>query len=172
MQTLIDENRLAQRITELGAEIRAAHGDEPIVAICVLKGSVLFFADLVRAIGGDVRLEFLGVSSYEGTQTTGQVRITHDLKTEISGHHVVVVEDIVDTGLTLSFLLKALRVRDPASLTVASLLDKPSRRTVDVTADHIGFTIEDRFVVGYGLDLDERFRNLPFVAVYEPEIDG
>jgi len=173
MDILIDADTLQTRITELGQEIRQAHGaDTPIVAICVLKGSVLFFADLVRAIGGDVRLEFLGVSSYEGTRTTGQVRITHDLKTEISGKHVVVIEDIVDTGLTLSFLLKALRVRDPASLTVASLLDKPSKRTVDVTADHIGFTIEDHFVIGYGLDLDERFRNLPHVAIYRPELQG
>ena len=171
MDILIDQDTLATRITSLGREIREAHGeDASIVAICVLKGSVLFFADLVRAIGGDVRLEFLGVSSYEGTSSTGEVRITHDLRTEIRGRHVVVGEDIVDTGLTLSFLLKALRVRDPASLTVAALLDKPSKRTVDVHADHVGFSIDDHFVIGYGLDLDEKYRNLPFVAIYRPGV--
>ena len=171
MQVLFDADTLASRTADLGRQIRADHGDAPIVAICVLKGSILFTADLIRAIGGDVRIEFLGVSSYRGTESTGQVRITHDLKTSIKGQHVLVVEDIVDTGLTLEYLLKALQVREPRSLKVASLLDKPSRRQGDVTADYIGFVIEDRFVVGYGLDLDERYRNLPFVGVYEPGID-
>jgi hypoxanthine phosphoribosyltransferase len=171
MQVLFDADTLATRIEELGARIRADHGPVPIVAICVLKGSILFTADLIRAIGGDVRIEFLGVSSYHGTQSTGQVRITHDLRTSIEGQHVLVVEDIVDTGLTLEYLLKALAVRQPASLKVASLLDKPSRRKSSVQADYTGFVIEDRFVVGYGLDLDERYRNLPFVGIYEPGID-
>lgn len=172
MQVLFDTETLNTRIAELGAQIRADHGDAPIVAICVLKGSILFTADLIRAIGGDVRVEFLGVSSYRGTQSTGQVQITHDLNTPIKGEHVLVVEDIVDTGLTLEYLLKALEVREPRTLQVASLLDKPTRRTGNVTADYIGFVIEDRFVVGYGLDLDERYRNLPFVGIYEPGIDG
>ncbi|MFK7931357.1 MAG: hypoxanthine phosphoribosyltransferase [Myxococcota bacterium] len=172
MKTLFDASTLHNRIAELGAQIRADVGDEPIVAVCVLKGSILFTADLVRAIGGDVRIEFLGVSSYEGTESTGEVRITHDLRTHVQDTHLLVVEDIVDTGLTLSFLLKALAVRNPASLRVAALLDKPSRRTSGVQADYIGFTIEDQFVVGYGLDLDERYRNLPFVAIYEPDVDG
>lgn len=172
MKVLLDTESLNRRIAELGRTIREDHGDVPIVAICVLKGSVMFFADLARAIGGDVRLEFLGVSSYEGTTTTGEVRITHDLKGEVRGKHVLIAEDIVDTGLTLSFLLRALQVREPASLKVASLLDKPSRRTADVRADYVGFTIEDQFVIGYGLDLDERFRNLPYIAIYEPGIDG
>lgn len=171
MQTMFDASTLADRIAAMGRQIRADFGDDPIVAVCVLKGSILFTADLVRAIGGDVRIEFLGVSSYEGTESTGEVRITHDLRTSVDGTHVLIVEDIVDTGLTLSYLLKALRVRQPASLKVAALLDKPSRRTADVHADYVGFTIEDRFVVGYGLDLDERYRNLPYVAIYEPGID-
>lgn len=147
-------------------------GPEPITAICVLKGSVLFASDLVRAIPGDVRLEFLGVSSYEGTESTGHVRITHDLKSSIAGKHCLVVEDIVDTGLTLHYLLAQLRAREPASLRVVSLLDKPARRTVPVAADYVGFTIEDEFVIGYGLDLDERYRNLSEVAVFEPEVDA
>ena len=171
MQTMFDASTLADRVAAMGRQIRADFGDVPIVAVCVLKGSILFTADLVRAIGGDVRIEFLGVSSYEGTESTGEVRITHDLRTSVDGTHVLIVEDIVDTGLTLSYLLKALQVRKPASLKVAALLDKPSRRTADVHADYVGFTIEDRFVVGYGLDLDERYRNLPYVAIYEPGID-
>lgn len=172
MKVLFDADTLHQRIAELGREIRADHGDVPIVAICVLKGSILFTADLVRAIGGDVRIEFLGVSSYAGTESTGEVAITHDLRSAIAGAHVLVVEDIVDTGLTLSYLMGLLTARSPASLKIASLLDKPSRRTSEVTADYVGFTIEDQFVIGYGLDLDERFRNLPFVGIYEPDIDG
>lgn len=171
MKVLFDPDTLATRVGELGAEIRAELGDVPIVAVCVLKGSILFTADLVRAIGGDVRIEFLGVSSYEGTESTGHVRITHDLKTPVKGEHVLIVEDIVDTGLTLSYLHSALRVREPASLHVASLLDKPSRNSTGAKADFVGFTIEDRFVVGYGLDLDERYRNLPFVGIYEPGVD-
>jgi hypoxanthine phosphoribosyltransferase len=172
VQVLFDAETLAARIAELATAIRNDLGDAPLVAVCVLKGSVLFTADLVRALGGDVEMEFLGVSSYAGTESTGQVRITHDLKASVRGRHVLIVEDIVDTGLTLSYLKATLAMREPASLHVVSLLDKPSRRTVDVHADYVGFPIEDRFVVGYGLDLDERYRNLPFVGVYEPAVDG
>jgi hypoxanthine phosphoribosyltransferase len=169
MRTMFSAEEIAARIAELGPAIRAASGDVPITAICVLKGSVLFAADLVRAIPGDVRLEFLGVSSYEGTASTGHVQITHDLRASIAGRHCLVVEDIVDTGLTLHYLLGQLRAREPASLRVASLLDKPSRRRVAVEPDFVGFTIPDAFVIGYGLDLDERYRNLPYVAIYEGE---
>ena len=168
---LLPADRIAARVRDLGAEIRATVGDQPITLVCVLRGSVLFFSDLCRAIDGDVELEFLGVSSYTGTQSTGTVRITHDLHADIAGRHVVVVEDIVDTGLTLSYLIRALAQRNPASLRVAALLDKPSRRKVDVSADWVGFTIEDHFVVGYGLDLDQRYRNLPFVGIYSPSSD-
>jgi hypoxanthine phosphoribosyltransferase len=131
----------------------------------------MFLADLVRAIGGDVRIEFLGVSSYKGTESSGEVRITHDLKTSIEGRHVLIIEDIVDTGLTLQYLLRMLEVRRPLSLKVAALLSKPARRQSDVPVDYVGFSIEDHFVIGYGLDLDERFRNLAYVGIYEPGLD-
>jgi hypoxanthine phosphoribosyltransferase len=168
VEPMIDAARIAARIAELGKEIRATVGDEPIVCVGVLKGSFLFLADLMRAIPGDVRCDFLGVSSYHGTASTGVVRITHDLPSNIEGRHVLIVEDIVDTGLTLDFLLRTLEVRGPRSLRVCALLDKPSRRKVPATLDFVGFTIPDAFVVGYGLDLDERFRGLPFVGIYRP----
>ncbi|MCB9683274.1 MAG: hypoxanthine phosphoribosyltransferase [Alphaproteobacteria bacterium] len=166
---LFDVDAIAGRVAALGRELREAHADHPLTVIVVLKGSFVFAADLVRALGDlDVRMEFLGVRSYEGTTSTGQVEITHDLRRSIAGEHCLVVEDIVDTGLTLRFLCDTLRQRDPASLSVATLLDKPSRRKVAFTPDHVGFTIPDAFVVGYGLDLDQRYRHLPYVAVYDP----
>jgi hypoxanthine phosphoribosyltransferase len=140
-----------------------------LTCVGVLKGSFLFMADLVRAIGGDVRCEFLGVSSYHGgTRSTGVVQITQDLRYPIEGQDVLIIEDIIDTGLTMDYLLRMLRTRGPRTLTVATLLDKPSRREVDLSADHTGFSIPDEFVVGYGLDLGELYRNLPYVAVYTP----
>lgn len=169
LETLISREQLAARIEALGAELAAHYGNEPVLVIGVLKGSFLFMSDLIRAMDCDVRCAFLGVSSYEGTTTTGRVRITHDLTTDIRDQHVLVVEDIVDTGLTLAYLRELLEVRGPKSLAVASLLDKPERRQVEVQVDHVGFTIPDAFVVGYGLDLDQRYRNLPYVAVYHPD---
>ena len=169
LSTLIDEESLQARITELGAQLREEYGDEPITCIGVLKGSFLFMADLVRAIEGPVRCEFLGVSSYQGgTRSTGVVRITQDLNQPIEGQHCLLIEDIVDTGLTMEYLLRMLRLRNPASLRVASLLDKPSNRQVEVDIDYVGFTIPDEFVVGYGLDLQGLYRNLPYIAVYQP----
>ena len=172
MKTLFSEEELQKRIQELGKRIRDDFGSDPITAVCVLKGSFMFLADLVRAIGGEVQIEFLGVSSYKGTESSGEVRITHDLKASIEDANVLIIEDIVDTGLTLEYLLRMLRVRRPRTLRVAALLDKPARRKVDVPVDYIGFPIEDQFVIGYGLDLNERYRNLPFVGIYEPEVDG
>lgn len=169
LETLISSEELSTRIRALGAEISAVYGDEPVLAVGVLKGSFLFMADLVRAMDCDVRCCFLGVASYEGTESTGKVRITHDLDTNIEGQHVLVVEDIVDTGLTLSYIRELLEVRNPKSLRVVSLLDKPERRTETVQVEYVGFTIPDAFVVGYGLDLDQRYRNLPEVAVYHPD---
>jgi len=166
---LIEEARIAARVKDLGAQLREDHGDAAITLVAVLKGSFLFLADLARAIPGDVRVEFLGVASYHGgTESSGAVRITHDLRSPLEGRHVVLVEDIVDTGRTVDYLRRMLAVRNPASLRVASLLDKPSRREVPVEVDYVGFTIPDAFVVGYGLDLGELYRNLPYVAVYEP----
>ena len=169
LSTLINEESLQARIKELGAQIRAEYGDEPITCIGVLKGSFLFMADLVRAIDGPVRCEFLGVSSYQGgTRSTGVVRITHDLKQSVENQHCLLIEDIVDTGLTMEYLLRMLNLRNPASLKIASLLDKPSNRKVEVDIDYVGFTIPDEFVVGYGLDLQGFYRNLPHIAVYHP----
>jgi hypoxanthine phosphoribosyltransferase len=165
--TLLSAEQIAARIAVLGPEIRAAYGDVPIVCVGVLKGSFVFLADLIRAIPGDVRCEFLGVSSYSGTESTGVVRITHDLPNNIEGAAILVVEDIVDTGLTLEFLQRNLQVRRPVMLKTCALLDKPTRRKVAVTLDFVGFTIPDAFVVGYGLDLDERYRGVPFVGIYQ-----
>ena len=169
ISTLISEERLQERIAALGKEIRTAYGDAPITCICVLKGSFLFMADLIRAIGGDVYCEFLGVASYHGgTHSSGAVQITQDLRTPIEGRHVLIVEDIVDTGRTLSYLVELLRVRQPTTLKIATLLDKPSNRVVDVDVDFIGFEIPDEFVIGYGLDLGELYRNLPYIGIYQP----
>lgn len=169
LKVLIPEERLQARIAELGRQIRADFGDRTITCICVLKGSFMFTADLVRAIGGDIRCEFLGVSSYHGgTRSTGVVRITEDLKNPIEGQDCLIVEDIIDTGLTMDYLLRMLEVRAPRSLRVCTLLDKPTHREVEVEPDYVGFTIPDEFVVGYGLDLGELYRNLPHIAVYTP----
>ncbi|MCB9793239.1 MAG: hypoxanthine phosphoribosyltransferase [Alphaproteobacteria bacterium] len=169
LRVLIDEEALQARIRALGKEVRAEYGDAPITCIAVLKGSFMFMADLVRAIGGDVRCEFLGVSSYQGgTRSSGVVRITQDLHHPVEGQHVLIVEDIVDTGLTMRYLREMLEMRSPRSLAVVSLLDKPTNREVEVDVEHVGFTIPDEFVVGYGLDLAERYRNLPYIAVYTP----
>ncbi len=166
---LIETDALQARIAELGAQIREAYGDEPITCIGVLKGSFMFMADLTRAIGGSVRCEFLGVASYHGgTRSTGVVRITHDLRQSIEGQHCLLIEDIIDTGLTMDYLLRMLQVRAPRSLKVVSLLDKPGNREVEVPVDYVGFTIPDEFVVGYGLDLGELYRNLPYIGVYHP----
>ncbi|MGC6513098.1 MAG: hypoxanthine phosphoribosyltransferase [Myxococcota bacterium] len=167
IDVLYSAEAIAARIGELGQELSDHYRGERVVAVAVLKGSFVFLADLVRAMPeADVQVDFLGVSSYEGTSSTGQVRVTHDLGRSIAGAHVLLVEDIVDTGLTLKFLVEALEMRDPASLRVVSMLDKPSRRTVDIRPDWSGFVIPDHFVVGYGLDLDQSYRHLPFIGIY------
>jgi hypoxanthine phosphoribosyltransferase len=167
LEVLIDAAQVAARMPELGRTVRGWVGaDRPITVVGVLKGSFLFMADLVRHIDGPVECEFLGVSSYVGTQSSGAVQITQDLRIDIEGRDLVLVEDIVDTGLTLDYLLRTLSARNPASLRVVALLDKPSRRKVEVTVDLVGFEIPDLFVVGYGLDLDQRYRNLPYIGVF------
>lgn len=169
LHPLIEQEKIQARVRELGAEIRAAYGDEPITLVAVLKGSFLFAADLCRAIEGPVRVEFLGVASYHGgTSSSGVVQITQDLRNGIEGQNVLLVEDIVDTGLTIDYLVRMLKVRGPKSLRVATFLNKPDRREVEVELGYVGFTIPDEFVVGYGLDLGELYRNLPYVAVYSP----
>jgi hypoxanthine phosphoribosyltransferase len=160
----IDEERLRRRVTELGAEIARDYEGKDLVLVTMLKGGFVFLADLSRAIDLPLRVDFMAVSSYGARPAHGRVRITKDLDESVEGASIVVVEDIVDTGLTLNYLLRVLRQRDPASLEVCALLDKDVRRIVDLPVGYTGFRIPDRFVVGYGLDLDERFRNLPYIA--------
>jgi hypoxanthine phosphoribosyltransferase len=170
IETLIDEAALRARIQEMGAAIRRDYGaGTPVHLVAVLKGAFMFLADLMRTIDGPVTCDFIALSSYEGRSSSGEVRLQKDLDYVLQSRHVIVVEDIVDTGLTLSYLLEILRAREPKSLRTACLLSKPSRRNVDVEVEYIGFTIEDRFVVGYGLDYNQQYRNLPYIGVVEGE---
>lgn len=163
---LIDAEKLQRRIRELGEEITREYQGKDLVLIGVLKGSVYFATDLSHAIDLPLTLEFLGCSSYQGgTETTGEVRITLDVTKPLAGKHILLVEDIVDTGLTMKFLLENLSARHPASLKVCSLLEKPSRARTKIEIHHKGFVIDDVFVVGYGLDFAEKYRNLPFIGV-------
>jgi hypoxanthine phosphoribosyltransferase len=166
---LLSAEQIAARTRELGAEITRDYADRRLVLVSVLKGSFVFTADLARAIDStSMRIEFLGVRSYgEGTSTSGVVQITQDLARPIEGEDVLIVEDIVDTGLTIAHLIELFGTRHPASLKVCSLLHKPARTKVEVPIHYLGFTIEDRFVVGYGLDWAERYRNLPYIGVVE-----
>jgi hypoxanthine phosphoribosyltransferase len=164
-EILISEDHIQKRVAELAWEIRREFPDD-VHLVAVLKGAFMFLSDLVRHMSGHVSLDFMAVSSYaNGTTTSGEVRLLKDLDTTLDRKNVVIVEDIVDTGLTLTYLQDILRARNPRTLRTACLLSKPSRRQVDVKVEYIGFTIEDRFVVGYGLDYAERYRNLPHIAV-------
>jgi hypoxanthine phosphoribosyltransferase len=166
VDVMLSREQLAARVEELGAEITRTYQGKELVMVGVLKGSFVFFADLVRAIDLPLRTDFLAVSSYGGnTESSGVVKFTQDLSRPIAGQHVVLVEDIVDTGLTMKYLLENLETRRPASLSVCSLLEKPDRAKVKIDIAFKGFTIPDAFVVGYGLDYDERYRNLPFLGV-------
>ena len=164
-EILLSADQIQKRVEALALEIRADFPDD-LHVIAVLKGAFMFLSDLVRHTPGQVSMDFMAVSSYaKGTTTSGEVRLLKDLDTTLDGRNVVIVEDIVDTGLTLTYLQDILRARNPKSLRTACLLSKPSRRQVDVKVEYIGFTIEDRFVVGYGLDYAEQYRNLPYIAV-------
>lgn len=165
VEVLISKDQIQKRLAELGAQISAEYGDRTIVMVGVLKGSFMFMADLVRHISSPVRVEFIGTKSYEGTTTSGQVQLTKDLDKPIEGADVLLVEDIIDTGLTLNYLKQVLQQRNPRTLRTVAFLDKPSRRKIEVQGDYIGFTIEDKFVVGYGLDFDQSYRNLPDLCV-------
>jgi hypoxanthine phosphoribosyltransferase len=168
---LIDKESLQARIREMAEKIEADYQDaDDLLLICVLKGGFVFLADLSRAIQRPHQLDFMGVSSYGAGTESGAVRIVLDLKEDISGRHVLIVEDIIDSGNTLDYMRRNLQSRSPASLKICTLLDKPSRREVDVPVDYIGFSIPDEFVVGYGLDFAEIYRNLPFIAVLKPEV--
>jgi len=165
---LIDQEELSARIVALAREIRQDFPTDQLHFVCVLKGAFLFLGDLIRAMDGHVTIDFMACSSYgAGTTSTGEVRLSKDLDSGLEGRNVIIVEDIVDTGLTLHYLQDILQARGPRSLRTACLLSKPSRRKIDVKVDYIGFTIEDRFVVGYGLDYAEQYRNLPFIGVLE-----
>lgn len=167
-EVLIDEQTLQERIAQLGQQISTDyHGANKLILICVLKGGVMFLTDLMRHIEVPHEIDFLAVSSYgKGVRaSSGNVRIDMDLTTEIQDYHVLIVEDIIDSGHTLRFVMDVLLARKPASLKLCTLLNKASRRTVEIPVDYTGFEIEDKFVFGYGLDLDEKFRNLPFVGV-------
>ncbi len=167
--TMFSAEALAARVRELGAQITADYAGQEVTVLGVLNGSFIFMADLVRSIDLPVRCDFLGLSSYgSATESSGVVAITKDLSGPVEGRHLLVVEDIIDTGLTMAYLLQNLRTRRPASVKIVSLLSKPARRQVEVAIDYLGFTIEDRFVIGYGLDYDGKYRNLPFIGV----IDG
>ena len=166
MEVLITEEQIAKRVRELGKEISADYQGKTVHLICVLKGAYAFLADLARVMEVPVTLDFLAVSSYgKGKTSSGEVQLTKDLDVSLAGRDVILVEDIADTGLTLNYLLNMLRSREPASLKVAAFLSKPSRREIDVPVDYVGFEVPDRFVVGYGLDDNQRFRELPYIAV-------
>lgn len=166
-RVLIPAEQIRKRIEEMGAEIdRDYPGGEPVYLIGILKGACIFLADLARAMKTPARLEFIGISSYgKSTTTSGEVKLTKDLDVTVEGHHVIIVEDIVDTGITLNYLLKLLAQRKPKSLRIAALLDKPERRQSPMRVDYAGFQIPDEFVVGYGLDYAEDYRNLKDVCV-------
>ncbi|MBI3521649.1 MAG: hypoxanthine phosphoribosyltransferase [Chloroflexi bacterium] len=170
-EVLVDEATLAAKVRELGAKLTADYQGRDVVLVSVLKGALPFLADLMRAMPIHVALDFLEVSSYgSSTETSGVVRILKDLAKPIEGRHVLVVEDILDTGHTLSYVMTHLRGMNPASLRLCALLDKPARRQVQIEVDYRGFVIPDKFVVGYGLDFAERYRNLPFIGVLKPEV--
>jgi hypoxanthine phosphoribosyltransferase len=166
-EILLSEDQIQKRVAELAAELRLDYPEE-LHLVAVLKGAFVFLSDLIRHIPGDLSLDFIAASSYaQGTTTSGQVRLLNNLDLEIEGKHVVIVEDIVDSGTTLRHLQEVLRSQHPRSLATLCLLSKPSRRQIDVKVDYVGFTIEDRFVVGYGLDYAGRYRNLRHIAVVE-----
>lgn len=167
-KTLIGSQELQRRVAELGAQITKDYQGKALVLIGILRGSVLFAADLLRCIDLPVTLDFLAISSYVGRDSSGVVRLIKDLDHSITGKHVLLVEDIIDTGLTLNYVLRVLATREPASLAVCTLLDKPARRLIDQPlVKYIGFHIPDVFVVGYGLDYNQRFRNLPSISVLQ-----
>ncbi len=173
-EVLLSEDEIRERIADLGRRISDDYAGHELTLVSVLKGSLPFMADLMQALTIPVRIDLMEVSSYGGTTTesSGLVRILKDLSASIEGRDVLIVEDIIDTGLTLNYLLRYLRGKNPRSLRICTLLDKPARRLVEIPVDYVGFTIPDRFVIGYGLDYGELYRNLRFVGVLRPEVYG
>ena len=170
-EVLIEEEPLQARIAELGAEVSREYEGRDLLLVGVLKGAVFFMADLMRELTVPCEIDFMAISSYgAATDSSGVVRILKDLDTNIAGRDVLVVEDIIDSGLTLSYLMRSLKARKPASLEICALLTKPERREIDVPVKFVGFEIPNKFVIGYGLDFAERYRNLPYVAVLHPDL--
>lgn len=169
-RVLLSEAQIQARIRELGEELAADYADKKPIFVGVLKGVVVFFADMVRAVPIPCQFDFMCVSSYGGgTQSSGVIQLKKDISTDIAGRHVVILEDILDSGLTLRYTVDHLLAKGPASLRICTFLDKPERRRAQVEADYVGFTIPNLFVVGYGLDYDEEYRNLPYVGILKPE---
>ena len=164
---LYSKEQLAERIAELGREISADYRGKQPLFVGILRGCIMFYADLLREISVDCTMDFMCLSSYSGTSSTGEVRTMLDLRESIKGRHVVIVEDIVDTGLTLDYLMKNLQSRGAASIEICCLLDKPDNRKAEVHPKYIGFQVENEFVIGYGLDYDELYRNLPYIGVFK-----
>ena len=172
-EILLDKETIEKRVQELGAQLTKDYAGKEVVMIGILKGAVVFYADLARAMDIYMTMDFMGISSYGDAQkTSGIVRITKDIDSSITGKHVIIAEDIMDSGLTLSHLIRLLHERKPKSIRVCCLLDKPSRRECDLKPDYCGFTIPNKFVVGYGLDFQGQYRNLPYVGVLKPEVYG
>lgn len=171
LEVLITEEEIQQKIKELGAQLSKDYeGRDPLV-ICVLKGAFIFMADLSKRLTIPLEMDFMAVSSYgASTKSSGVVKIIKDLDTPVEGRNVLIVEDIIDSGLTLSYLIDVLERRNALSISVVTLFDKPARRTVDLEADYTGFTIPDSFIVGYGLDYNEKYRNLPYIGILKPEV--
>lgn len=169
-EILITDDQIREKTAELGRQITKDYRGKNPLLICVLKGGLMFLADLMREIDIPVEIDFMAVSSYgDATESSGVVRILMDLDRNIKGRHVLIVEDIIDTGRTLTYIMENLRTRGPASIRVCTMLNKPARRVLDIPIDYVGFEIPDRFVIGYGLDYGEIYRNLPFVGVLKPE---
>jgi hypoxanthine phosphoribosyltransferase len=160
----LTEEQVQKKVAEIGAELTKKLKGQKVVAICVLKGSFMFYSDLIRSLDMDITCEFFGVSSYHGTTSSGEVKVTLDLAQPIEGRHVILVEDIVDTGLTMNYLKSAMQARNPASLTTVALLEKPEALKVPCKLDYVGFKITNEFVVGYGLDYEGYYRNLPYIG--------
>lgn len=167
VNVLINKARLENRIEEMAKQIEKDYEGKDIVFIGILKGSVMFMSELAKNIKNNVEMDFMDVSSYEGTESSGDVRINSDIRNSIKGKDVIIIEDIIDTGRTLTYLIEYLKQKNPSSIKIATMLSKPSRRIMELNVDYIGFSINDEFVVGYGLDYNEKYRNLPYIGYIE-----
>lgn len=171
LRVLLSEDEIREKVRELGGKITADYKNSNLILVTVLKGAVVFLADLMRQIDVPAEIDFMVVSSYgSGVKSSGVVKIVKDLDVPLAGKDILIVEDILDSGLTLSYIKELLESRGPRSIRIATLLDKPSRRKVDLQADYIGFSVPDEFVIGYGLDYDEKYRNLPYIGILKPEV--